>query len=137
MKTYKVFLITIITCELLLNVCLIIRIGLLQVAFIYILVAIVGFMKMRKARSGIQERIMNDIIKMQQLGSELIDRACILLGCLLHVFPGFISGVIALFVMFQPTRNVVKPFILGLLYKLGEKSDSFLKMKKHGGGFSS
>lgn len=49
-------------------------------------------------------------------GKALIDSACILLGGLLLVMPGFITDIIGLLLLFSGPRKIIYPFIVKWIY---------------------
>lgn len=49
-------------------------------------------------------------------GKALIDSACILLGGLLLVMPGFITDVVGLLLLFSGPRKIIYPFIVKWIY---------------------
>lgn len=50
-------------------------------------------------------------------GKELLDGVCIFLGGFFLIIPGFLSDVIGLFLLFPPTRLLIKPVLIKGLIK--------------------
>lgn len=66
-----------------------------------------------KAIRDIQESFAN----YQPPGDKLLNAAFVLAGGLLLLFPGFISDLIGLTLLFSPTQKMYKPFIYKLIQK--------------------
>lgn len=49
-------------------------------------------------------------------GKALIDSACILLGGLLLIMPGFITDIVGLLLLFSGPRKIIYPFIVKWIY---------------------
>lgn len=54
---------------------------------------------------------------MEAPGNAMIDGVCIFFGAILLIMPGFITDIVGLLLLFKGPRNVVRPFIVGWIYK--------------------
>lgn len=54
---------------------------------------------------------------METPGDALIDSACILLGGILLIMPGFLTDIIGILLLFNGPRNILRPFIQRWIYK--------------------
>jgi UPF0716 protein FxsA len=70
-----------------------------------------------KAFKEVSESIKNH----QAPGEAAINGICVFIGSVLVIFPGFISDIIGLFLLFSPTRNLFKPFIYKWIRKKMKK----------------
>lgn len=74
-------------------------------------------------RQGIKAfKEVSDSIKNHQAPGDLaINGICVFIGSLFVIFPGFISDIIGLLLLFSPTRNLFKPFIYKWIRKKMKK----------------
>ena len=54
---------------------------------------------------------------METPGNALIDSVCIFLGGILLLFPGFLTDIFGLLLLFKGPRNLIRPFIQKWIYK--------------------
>jgi len=54
---------------------------------------------------------------METPGDAFIDSACILLGGILLIMPGFITDLVGFLLLFKGPRNGIRPFIQNWIYK--------------------
>jgi UPF0716 protein FxsA len=54
---------------------------------------------------------------MEAPGNAVVDGVCIFFGGILLIFPGFISDVAGLLLLFKGPRNMIRPLIVRWIYK--------------------
>ena len=59
----------------------------------------------------------NRIGTMEAPGNAVVDGVCIFIGAVLLLFPGFISDVVGLLLLFKGPRKIIRPFIVKWIYK--------------------
>ncbi|MFF2755178.1 FxsA family protein [Psychrobacillus sp. NPDC058041] len=70
-----------------------------------------------KAFREVSESIKNH----QAPGEAAINGICVFIGSVFVIFPGFLSDIIGLLLLFGPTRNLFKPFIYKWIRKKMKK----------------
>lgn len=133
MKSYKTLLIILLAVEAFIDIFLIIRIGLIPTVAIFVITGVIGFFVAKKSSSGLQQYAMNGLAGNAQMGPELLGKLCIVFAGLFLMIPGFITDIIALALLFKPTRKMLEPMIMGLLFKIAQNVDQSMLQKARGG----
>lgn len=133
MKSYKTILIILLALEAFIDVFLIIRIGLIPTVIIFAITGVIGFFIAKKSSAGLQQYAMGGLTGSAQIGPELLGRLCSAFAGLFLMIPGFITDIIALALLFKPTRKMLEPFIKGLMFKIAQNVDQSMIQKARGG----
>lgn len=136
MKSYKTLLIFLVALEVVVDVFLIFRVGLIKTILIFAITGVIGFLIMKKTGSGLTQTAMTKMMTNPQSGNELLDKLCVIFAGLLLIIPGFVSDILALALLFKPTRKMLNPFIMGLLFKIAQNVDQSMLQKAASGGYS-
>src|SRR5262245_63959315 len=93
-----------------------IAIGWLNTIGVMILVSLVGVWLAKREGLNVLTRLRRQVDAKRMPTDDLIDGVLILIGGFLLVLPGFISDAMGLFVLFPPTRALVRGFVKRRLY---------------------
>lgn len=90
--------------------------GILPTIFIIIATGVGGAYLAKKQGLRAWKDLQNRLAKRETPGKALIDSACIFIGGLLLLMPGFITDLIGLLLLFSAPRKMLYPFIVKWLY---------------------
>ena len=87
-------------------------VGVLNTIGLLVLVSVLGGWLAKREGLGVLRRIQAALDRGQAPGTELVDGGLVLLAGALMIAPGFISDVLALTLLFPPTRAIVRAPLL-------------------------
>lgn len=134
MKSYQTLFIVLLAVEAFVDIFLILKFGLISAILIFALVGVIGFFIAKKHSSGLQQFAMSGMTGNSKVGTELLEKICKVFAGLLFMLPGFITDLIALALLFKPTRKKLEPTIMGLMFKIAQNVDQSM-LKKASGGY--
>ena len=91
--------------------------GFLPTIAIILITGIGGAYLAKKQGMKAWQELRSRMNTMETPGNALIDSVCILFGGLLLIMPGFITDITGFLLLFSWPRNLIRPFILGWIYK--------------------
>ena len=92
-------------------------IGIMPTLLLILIAGIGGvYLAKRKGLKALAD-LRNRMGTMEAPGNAVVDGVCIFFGAVLLLFPGFISDVAGLLLLFKGPRNIIRPFIVKWIYK--------------------
>jgi len=89
-----------------------IHIGAVNTAGLLILAALIGFWLIRRAGTKVFRRFAQSVQSKQVPTRQIANDVCMLAAGILFVLPGFITDVIALLLVFPPTRALARNWLM-------------------------
>ena len=86
-------------------------IGALNTIGLLLLVSIVGAWLAKHEGLWVMRRLRDQLDAGRMPTNELIDAGLVLAGAIMLIFPGFVSDVLGLFLLFPPTRALVRSYV--------------------------
>ena len=87
-------------------------IGVLNTIGLLIVIAMLGSWLIKREGLKVWNRFATQVQSGQEPTKEIADGVCVLVAGLLMVVPGFVSDVLALFLLFPPTRALARTWLL-------------------------
>jgi UPF0716 protein FxsA len=86
-------------------------IGALNTIALVIIVALIGAWLAKHEGASVLRRIQNQVDAGKMPNNELIDGGLILTGGILLITPGFVTDILGIFLLFPPTRAIVRTIV--------------------------
>jgi UPF0716 protein FxsA len=86
-------------------------IGALNTIALVIIIALIGAWLAKHEGASVLRRIQNQLNAGKMPNNELIDGGLILTGGILLITPGFVTDILGIFLLFPPTRAVVRTIV--------------------------
>lgn len=87
-------------------------IGVLNTIGLLIVVAMIGSWLIKREGLKVWNRFATQVQAGQEPSREIADGVCVLVAGLMMIVPGFVSDVLALFLLFPPTRALARTWLL-------------------------
>lgn len=94
-------------------------IGVLDTIALLVLVSLVGAWLARRVGIGVLRRIQAALDRGQAPSTEVVDGGLVLVAGALMILPGFVGDVLALFLLFPPTRALIRIPVLAWITNRG------------------